>query len=82
VEIGAPRPGRAIDPYAVAPFASTFSGLTVMLHARGRHSPPELLDSGSNIYVTVAAPAAGGALIGGALGGQAALFRLRIASPP
>ncbi|WP_133254216.1 CHAT domain-containing protein [Phenylobacterium deserti] len=66
------------DPYALRPFPDTYSGLLVTLDRRGRPSTPRLLDSGSNIYVTTAlAQPSGEILVGGAVAGQAAIFKLR-----
>ncbi|MEW5683716.1 MAG: CHAT domain-containing protein [Pseudomonadota bacterium] len=65
------------DPFAVAPFTSTYSGLLVTLDARGAASRPRLLDSSSNIYVTAAdASRRDDILLGGSLAGQAAIFHL------
>lgn len=65
------------DPYAVKPFTPTYSGLLLTLGRNGAPTAPKLLDSGSNIYVTTAeASQAGDILLGGALGGQAAIFHL------
>ncbi len=68
---------RAADPYAVLPFDDTVSGLLLTLDARGRPGPPKLLDAASNVYVTaLEAGRPGEVLLGGAVGGQAAIFRL------
>lgn len=68
---------RTAKPYAVLPFVDTFSGLLVTLDRNGRAGAPKLLDSGSNLYVTALdASRPGEILLGGAIAGQAAIFRL------
>ncbi|MGA0605546.1 CHAT domain-containing protein [Phenylobacterium sp. VNQ135] len=68
---------RTAKPYAVLPFVDTFSGLLVTLDRDGRAGRSKLLDSGSNIYVTdLDASRPGEILLGGAIAGQAAIFRL------
>jgi CHAT domain-containing protein/tetratricopeptide (TPR) repeat protein len=60
---------------------STFSGMVLTLARDGSASPPVMLDSGSNLFVTaVEASDPADILIGGALGGAPAIFHL--AAPP
>ncbi len=77
--LAAPDPAAVAkaDPYAILPFPHTYAGLVLTLDRTGAVAGRKLLDSGSNVYVTAAdAGAPGELLIGGALAGQAALFRL------
>lgn len=78
VEYRPPAVARAAgaNPFTVMPFPHTYSGLVLTLDSRGRASPVKLLDSGSNIYVTAALASGAQVLLGGAVAGQAALFRL------
>jgi CHAT domain-containing protein len=65
------------NPYAVLPFHDTVSGMVVLLGRNGKAAPPRMLDSGSNVYVTaLQTGSTGEILVGGAVGGQAALIRL------
>lgn len=65
------------DPFALMPFPHTYAAMLVILDAQGRAGPARLLDSGANLYVDDLAIAPGGEIaLGGAIGGQAALFRL------
>lgn len=80
VEIRAAAPITTFDPFNLAPYADTSSGMMVLL---GDKAPvAELLDSGANIYVDAAAPTESGFVLGGALGGQAALFHLSTGDRP
>ncbi|MBU2307242.1 MAG: CHAT domain-containing protein, partial [Alphaproteobacteria bacterium] len=79
----APAVAAKANPFAVMPFAHTYSGLLLTLGRDGAASAPKLLDSGSNIYVTASATGRPGEiLLGGALGGQAAIFHLAEESRP
>lgn len=62
---------------SLRPEAPTFAAQLTVLGPRGALGPPKILESGANIYVTaLAAPGDGEVLLGGALAGQAAIFRL------
>jgi hypothetical protein len=77
VDYRPPAPTAKIDPYAIAPFPHTYAGMLVTIDRRGLVSAPKLLDSGSNVYVDALAAGPGGEiLLGGGLGGQAAIFHL------
>lgn len=65
------------QPYRARRLDRTFSGMVVVLDRDGRASAPRLLDSGSHVLVTaVEARDPADLLVGGALGGTAAIFHL------
>lgn len=80
VEIRAAAPTAAFDPFDLSPHANTYSGMMVLLG--GKAAAAELLESGANIYVDAAARTPRGFVVGGALGGQAALFHLATGERP
>ena len=65
------------DPYAPSAMKTHVGAMLLTLGPDGAVSAPKLLDSGSNLYLSdIDASRPGEALLGGALGGQAVVFRL------
>lgn len=73
----APAAAATADPFAIRPFQRSYSGMVLSLGRNGATREPKLLDSGANIYVdALETGRPGEILVGGALAGQAAIFRL------
>lgn len=75
-------PGPTPDPYRLGALPLTFSGMVFVLDAEGRAGPPRMLDAGNSVFVSGAdASRPDDILLGGALGGEAAIFHLSAGKP-
>lgn len=75
-------PALAADPYRLGILPFSLAGMVFALSRDGRVSPPRMLDSGSTVFVTsLDASQPGDVLLGGSLGGEAAIFHLRAERP-
>jgi hypothetical protein len=71
------RPGgRRADVYAMTDLQRTYSGMVLTLGRDGRASAPTMLDTGLNVFLSAAEMDGPGMVIGGSVGGRAALVRL------
>jgi hypothetical protein len=72
-----PAPGVRLDPYRLRRTDVTFAGLVLTLGRDGRPGATRILESGANVLLTAAETSAPAEiLLGGALGGEAAIFHL------
>lgn len=70
-------PGPTPDPFRLGALPKTFGGMVLILDRDGRAGPPRMLEAGGSVFVSGAdASRPGDILLGGALGGEAAIFHL------
>ncbi|TAJ67942.1 MAG: CHAT domain-containing protein [Phenylobacterium sp.] len=66
------------DPYRLGDLPRTFAGMVFTLERDGSAGPPRMLDAGNSVFVSGAdASRPADILLGGTLGGEAAIFHLR-----
>lgn len=78
-----PPPRQAtLDPYRLGDLPKAFSGLVLTLDRNGRPSGSRTLDAGGVVLVTTAdATRPDDILLGGGVGGEAAIFHLKLRGP-
>jgi len=71
-------PGKTPDPYRLGALPVTYGGLVLVLGRDGKAGPARRLEAGGSVYVSGAdASRPDDILLGGTLGGEAAIFHLR-----
>lgn len=75
-------PGATPDPYRLGDLPKSFGGMVVVLARDGRASAPRMLEAGGSVFVTsIDASDPRDVLVGGTLGGEAAIFHLATEKP-
>lgn len=75
-------PGPTPDPYRLGDLPMNFGGMVLVLDGHGRAAVPRMLEAGGSVFVTtVDASDAKDVLLGGTLGGEAAIFHLTAEEP-
>jgi CHAT domain-containing protein len=68
----------AADPFSLDDLKAPLSGMLVLLNAKGQVVSTRMLDSGFDLFVADAEAGPGEVMVGGSLGGDAAVFRLAV----